>query len=632
MEEFRFHSPNYLLILLALPIVWFALGQIKRHTQKLLERFAVPQSLKILLRTQKNAAQPIIQSAFWIGLCLLILALARPQGNPSIEERETAGLDIMLLLDVSKSMDAEDMPPSRLKKAKKTINTLLNQLAGDRVGIVSFAGSAVLTTPLTTDYDVIRSTLQNVDTNMIENQGTNIPQALEMAEKAMERGAQSQSSHENRTYVFIILSDGEDHYGGTYNTIQDIKAKGGIIFTIVFGTEKGGPIPIRNDRGELQGHKRDRGGNPVITKINPEALRKIAELGGGNFYYSTFEEGEVTDLLNRTKNLQRTGNSAVQTRVYEEYFYPLLITGVALLFLSLFAPMLSFRKPGFLIILFLFFGSKTYAGSPFWDKDKNASEKSKGLAAEGKPEEAANELKPLLAENPNADYLNYNMGTHLLNAKKFQEGREQLSRIPKGDPLWSMAQFNIAGSHALAEEKEDAKAKYAELITDLRARKPLSRGDAEILKQSLFNLQHLVEEQQKNQNQSGGNENKDSKEQEKNEKNKQDKKDGKSQDKQDKKDQKEDKKDEKKEDKKENPKSDEEKKQEQEKEQKKDQNQVNKQPQQYKRGQFKERENMSEQDAKRILEALRQQESNTQKKLLKMMSKDSKVENNGKDW
>ena len=683
MEDFRFAQSQYLLLLLLLPVLGWGLARLGRNARERLLRFVSAANLEALLRVKGTKASSAQSWLFWLGLALLIVALARPQANPETEEMQGASLDIYVLLDVSKSMDAEDIAPSRLKKAKREITSLMSLLAGDRVGLIAFAGSSVIVSPLTSDYEVVRTFLQNIDTSLIQNQTTNIQGALALAEEAMKRGAERTGTEGGlRSNVFVVMSDGEDQaQDPDYSVVESIQKAGGTIFTIAFGTEAGGKIPVRNDRGELLGYKRERGGVEVTTKVQPKSLEEIARLGGGQFYFSTSDEGEIRDILNRMQSMQRTGAVMMKARVYQEYFWPVLAVGMLLVLSSFFSlgmrlpkiPLSLARKSAVLALL-VPLSAEASVLSYFWDKERRASDRSATQAAEGKPEEAVDTLKGLLAENPDSAPLNYNVGTYLLNGKKGDQGREQLQRLTQGklaeNPLKYRSLFNIAGSYATEGKKDEARAGYAEIIRDLAPRSELSKENAEILNLAKQNLARLADpkqdpqkqneqnqQNQQNQQQNQGNEGQqkqdgqnkpqDQKGEQKDSKassdqNKEQKESGEEKDKkedgkpEDKKDGKEGGQDEKKEDQPGKDGKDQEQPKPEDKpgsEGKEDKPQESKSPPQYGRRAFKERQDLAEEDAKRLLDELKLHETGLQKKFLKKKEGDKFGEDvPSKDW
>jgi Ca-activated chloride channel family protein len=658
MTDFHFANPDYLFLLLALPLLQALVSYFHKNARERLLRFVSATNLDALLKGKGASGIDWKKLFFWLGTLLLILALARPQANPQVEEMEGASLDIYVLLDVSRSMDAEDVPPSRLARAKHAVESLMQLLSGDRVGLVAFAGTAVLISPLTSDYEVIHTFMQNVDTSLIQNQGTDIPHALSVAEEAMRRGAERTGDTGPRSNVFVVLSDGEDHGDENWSIVDQIRKEGGTVFTIAFGTASGASIPVRNAQGEIAGYKRDRAGNQVKTAVETKALEEIAKRGGGQFYVSTPDEGEVRDILNRMQNMDRSGATLMRARVYEEYFMPFLAAGLAfLLFSFLSIPRLSFKNPlrKSLLLLALFpSAAKASPLSWLWDGEKRAYQDSQGLAAEGKTEEAVNRLKPLLAEHPDSPELNYNVGTYLLGAKKDEEGREQLKRLTETEnPLRSEALFNIAGSYAQGGKKEEARATYADLIQSLRekSRSPQEEKLLEMAKQNLSRLatnpppqpQNNQQQNQQNQNQQQNQDQKNQDQKNQDQKNQQGQNSSQSNEKkpQDKKQENKDgkggenDKDQKDPQDKDQNKENGGQKENQDQQDQGDQQKQNQQSRGMRTGskEFKEKGDMAEEDAKRLLEALKQRESGLQRKFLKQKAKgDNSEDESNKDW
>lgn len=689
MNDLRFYSPEILFLLLALPLVRFALSRFDKGAKEKLLRFVAGANLEKLLILKGTLRDRGKRIAFWAGLALAIVAAARPQANPTTEEVQSTGLDIYVLMDVSRSMDAEDVAPSRLLKAKKTVQHLTARLVGDRVGIIAYANSAVLITPLTNDYSIIDSYLKSVDTSLIPSQGTNLQSALEVAKEAMERGARAKGPEADRSNIFIVMSDGEDHGASAdLSVVDEIRNSGGLIFSIAYGTERGAPIPLRDDKGELRGFKTDLLQKTVVSPMKPAVLKEIATRGGGHFYFSTLEEAEVEDLLARIGDAQRGSFAVIRTTVYEEWFPAFLAPGLLLLlfsFVSLrslaglgWSKNLSFVKGKtarqmIWPVAWLMFSLPTPATagplSMFWTKEKKASEESRALAKEKKYDEAVDVLKGLQAENPDNPDLNYNIGTYQVLGQRHSQGREQLNRLRSAEPQLRLpALFNVAGSYALEANKDGARGAYAELISLLSKREKLTEAEAKLLAQAKRNVARLADPNQqpppqkdksKSQNQSNSNqpENKGG-DQGKENKDKQDSKDSKAGDQ--KKDQKGgdgkqegDKKEEGDKNEGEDKKKGDDKNKGDDKgkgdskgenEKKPEENGDDKQKGEGKQsgqlppkrgGQpFKERDNMSEEDARSILGALKEREGNLQKKFLKDKVKGGKVnvDDAAKDW
>ncbi len=693
MIDFRFLNPEYLLLLLLLPAAGLILSRINSRARNRLLKFLSEPNLNQLLLTKGSFKDRGKTLSFWLGLALLIIAFARPQANPTVEEVQSTGLDIYVLLDVSRSMDVEDIAPSRIKKAKKTVQHLTARLSGDRVGIIAYANSAVLITPLTSDYSIIDSYLKNIDTSIIPSQGTNLGGALEVASKAMERGAKSAGSEQDRSNIFIIMSDGEDYGDSDLSIVDVIRKSGGLIFSIAFGTERGAPIPLRDEKGELRGYKTDPAKNPVVSAMKPKVLQDVANRGGGHFYFSTLGETEVEDLLARVGDAQRGSFAVIKTTVYEEWFAYFLVPAVLFLLFS-FVPFLSIFERGLKVKKFPFLErfrpnitasralpflivmtantAQAHPLSFLWTKEKTASEESRELAKQKKYSEAVDALKGLQAENPDSAELNYNIGTYMLQEQKHSLGREQLSRLRSAEMnARGPALFNTGGSFALEGKKEGARAAYAELLQLLSRKEKLTEEEAKILAQARRNVARLADQahqphQQKDQSQQqeqkqenkggsgdegdqkkdskgGSGENQDEKDQGDKDKKSEGKdkgEEGKNQDDQKKPEDKEkgDDKDKGPENKgegdKDKQKEPDDKGKEKDKQQRDQGKEGGKLPPRRGGMPFKERDNMGEDDAKRILGALKERESDLQKKFLKDQVKGGKVkiDDAAKDW
>ena len=620
MDAFRFHDPQYFwLLLLPLGLFFFS-RTTSAGAKKRLAAFAKPMALLRLIRGSEQAASSRLRRVcLSIAMVAFIVTLARPQANPRLEEHDAMGLDIMVVLDVSRSMDSEDIYPSRLKKAKREINTMMDHLGGDRVGIVAFAGSAVLVAPLTSDYEVVRSFLENVDTSTIQNQGTNIAEGINVALAAFQRGAENGLSKEDHSNLILLMSDGESHEGTTFEAVEQAKKMGITIFTIALGTEKGVPIPIRDSAGQLLSYKRNRRGEDVVSKVNPDSLKQIAEAGGGVFYFATLDEGEISDILKCTESLQRAEKKEVKAVVYEELFTWTLSFGVIALLITLLPVGRVSAKASVLVFLCLL-SVKALAEEEqkpeevkeapatfqrhLWDKNKQLSEEALRKYQAGKFSEATDILKSLQVENPNSSITSFDFGTSLLKEKKYEEGRATLSEAAKANDIGALAaRFNAAGSYAEEQKNPEAQSLYSELIHDLSVEKNRNKAQDQLLERAKKNLEMLSNKEQQNQQK---------------QQNKQDQK-----------------KEQKPEDKKESkPKEQQDQKNGEPKEPKKEQGEQDKKEYDHQKHPFQERQDMSEQDAKRMLEALKQQESGTQKKFLKKLEKQSKVKENesGNDW
>ena len=271
----RFENPYYfwyfaVVGVIALLFVFYILWQ-KRAQGK----FANP----ILFRTlapQRSVFKLWVKFLLFIlALSCFIIALANPKMGTKIETVKREGVDIVFALDVSKSMLAEDIAPNRLEKSKQIISQTLNALVSDRVGIIGYAGSAFPQLPITTDYGAAKTFLQAMNTDMVSSQGTAVSDAIDMAATYYDRD-------DTTNRVLIIVGDGEDHGDKATEAIERAIENNIRIFTIAVGTNKGGPIPIKNNRRNVS-YKKDNQGQTVITKADKMTLKQIAEDGNGAF-------------------------------------------------------------------------------------------------------------------------------------------------------------------------------------------------------------------------------------------------------------------------------------------------------------------------------------------------------------
>ncbi len=263
----------------------------------------------------------------FVCLGLLIGALARPQWGEKVEEVTSHGLDLMVCLDCSTSMLAEDLKPSRLARAKHAVARLLAKLSGDRIGIVAFAGTAFPQCPLTVDYGAARMFLDLLDPSMFESQGTDLAAAVTTAVRALEKEGEG-------THVILLLSDGEGHGGNVERAIKAAKGAGIRVYTVGMGTPGGAPIPLRGGDGELAGYKKDRRGEVVITHLVPDDLARLALKTGGAYFQATPGDTEMGEVVAQMAGLARAEHSAHLTVQRQERYLIFLLPALLLLLLD----------------------------------------------------------------------------------------------------------------------------------------------------------------------------------------------------------------------------------------------------------------------------------------------------------
>jgi Ca-activated chloride channel homolog len=270
-----------------------------------------------------------------LALASFAAALARPLLGSQLQEVKQTGVEMIIAVDVSNSMLAEDDKPSRLEHAKHEINHLLDELTGDRIGLVAFAGSAMLVSPMTSDHSAIKLFVSSLSVDSVSTQGTNFKDVVEEAIRAFDRGGVEALNGVKPTRVLVVASDGEDNEPGGLAEAKRAVDQGIRIFTLGFGSPKGAPIPMRDDHGGLIGYKKDKAGQVVMSVPSDEGLAKLAEAGQGTFYHSSFTESEIKNLVQDIDKLQKSDfKSRLATDFDEKFQIPLLI-GLMFAFLDL---------------------------------------------------------------------------------------------------------------------------------------------------------------------------------------------------------------------------------------------------------------------------------------------------------
>ncbi|MGO3183052.1 MAG: VWA domain-containing protein [Aequorivita sp.] len=272
---YQLEQPIYFYILFAIPVVVVLFLLVLVWKKSVQKRFVDKELLK-RLSPNRSVFKPILKIlVLCLAIACLSFALVNPKVGTKLETVKREGVDIVFALDVSKSMLVEDIAPNRLDKSKQIITQIINSLAGDRVGIIGYAGSAFPQVPITTDFAAAKLFLNGMNTDMVSSQGTAITQAIEMAQTFYDDESQT-----NR--VMFLVSDGEDHGGNIAKISEEAAEKGIRIFPIGIGTVEGGPIPIKKN-GVLQYYLRDKNNEQVISRLGEETLKEIAKTTNGEY-------------------------------------------------------------------------------------------------------------------------------------------------------------------------------------------------------------------------------------------------------------------------------------------------------------------------------------------------------------
>lgn len=326
---FRFAHTEYLNLLYILPLLAVVYWLSHRQKKIALKNFANPKMHKLLFSLQSTIKGVIKSAMVLAAIALLIVAFANPQIGSKVEEVKQVGIDVYILLDVSLSMQAEDIKPSRLAKAKHEISKLIHKLRGDRIGLIIFSGEAFVQFPLTTDYAAANLFLSAVDVSSIPQPGTAIVPAINLAMKSFKK--------ENETKkAIVIITDGENHEGDVTKVAEEAASKGVSIFTIGLGSPTGTPIPIKNKSGANVGYKKDRHGNTVLTKLDEVTLKSIALAGSGEYYHGTNSEDELDKVYKDLSQFDKAEYGTTKITEYEDRFYYFLIPVLLLLVFEFF--------------------------------------------------------------------------------------------------------------------------------------------------------------------------------------------------------------------------------------------------------------------------------------------------------
>ncbi|MDD5675780.1 MAG: VWA domain-containing protein [Chitinivibrionales bacterium] len=316
----RFGSPQYFWLLLLIPafIGFFIYAHQRRRSA--LDRFAGPTIAGKLIPAGLTGRQVVAWVLFLCFFFFWAISLARPRFGVAMEMVERRGVDIMVALDVSRSMLAEDVTPSRLKRAKLETGRLIDLLKGDRIGIIIFAGESFVECPLTLDYGAAKMFLENISSDWIDLQGTSLGEAITQAVKSL-------TAKSKKNKVLIILSDGEDHEGNVLEAARAAAAAGVKVYTVGIGSEQGVPIPVSKAGGNIV-YKKDNAGNLVMTRLDPEILEKIAVEGGGK-YFQAGTDLDLPRIYGDIARMEKSDFGLNRMTTYEEQYQ--IFCGIALL-------------------------------------------------------------------------------------------------------------------------------------------------------------------------------------------------------------------------------------------------------------------------------------------------------------
>ena len=441
---FRFESPIYLYLLLLIPLLVIFRFVAIRGRRKKLRKFGDIDLLKQLM-PNVSAFRPEVK--FWLliaALALLIVMLARPQMGTRISHEKRNGIETIIALDISNSMLAEDVAPSRLSKSKMLVENMVDHFTNDKIGLIVFAGDAFVQLPITSDYVSAKMFMQNIEPSLIATQGTDIAEAINMA-----RHSFTQDEQVGR--AIIIITDGEDHEGGAVQAAEDAKKKGMRVFVLGVGDPKGAPIPT--DDG---GYMTDNSGQTVMSALNEDMCRQIAQAGGGAYIHVDNTNVAQEKLNDELIKLQKGDITTTLYSEYDEQFQAFGILALLLLIIEICVfesknPMLKnvrlFKqrtrsaKTTLLLMLFLMMGMSASAQS---DRQSIRQGNRQFRAQEFAKSEV--EYRKAVAKNPRNAQAVYNLGCALMAQQKDSAAVVQFQNAGKMETVKmrkAMAYHNI---------------------------------------------------------------------------------------------------------------------------------------------------------------------------------------------
>ncbi len=456
----RFAEEHWLWLLLALPLVTVLWIWSERRRRDALARWCHPTLWPRLI--PGYAPRSILRSALaLLAMASLIIAAARPQMGSRILATARKGVDVVVALDVSESMMAEDLPPNRLTRARQSVHSLMDRLRGDRIGLVAFAGEAFVQCPLTLDYAAARMFLRYLDTDLIPVPGTAIAGAIRVATKSFD-------PKETKYKALVLVTDGEDHEGEVTAAAREAKAAGVRIFAVALGTEKGEPIPMRDEAGRLIDYKRDERGQVVLTRCDPAVLQQICQDTGGQFFDGNAGDMALEPLYNAISGMEEKELKGGIVTQYEERYAYFIAFGLLLLTLEWMlrerkarprAGASTQRAPGVgnaaLLLALLMFGG---LGAGLHPALARADDGKRAYDA-GKYEEARDAYERWLLEHPTDAAARYNLGTALVRTGEMEPAERELqSALRAEDPgLVARSWYNLGTARAKANDLEGAR-------------------------------------------------------------------------------------------------------------------------------------------------------------------------------
>ena len=504
---FRFEEPTYLYLLAALPLIAILRWVLERKQLKRLKLFGDPTLLRHLM-PDVSKMRPVVK--FWMllaAMALIIVMMARPQMGTRISHEKRTGIESIIAMDISNSMLAEDVTPSRLDRTKMMVENLVDNFTDDKIGLIVFAGDAFVQLPITSDYVSAKMFLSEIEPSLIATQGTDIATAINMA-------ANSFTQQQGVGKAIIVITDGEDHEGGALEAAKAAKKKGMRVYVLGVGSDKGAPIPLGN--GD---YMKDRTGNTVMTKLNEEMCRQIAEAGGGAYIHVDNNTNAQRQLDSELAKLSKKEMQSTIYSDYDEQFQAFGIIAIILLILEI--CILESKNP--IARRLNIFGRKQrtttlivallVASASFAQNDRRYITQGNKLFRSGQFDKAEVAYRKAIEKNPRNPQAHYNLGNSLMAQKKdsaavqsFQKSTElETSKIRKAMAYHNMGV--VCQQHKMYGEAIEA---YKNSLR-LNPKDDATRYNLELCKRQQRNQKNQDKLDQNKQKDKNGNDQKDEK-------------------------------------------------------------------------------------------------------------------------
>ena len=453
---FRFEDPIYLWLLVLIPVLALVRFVTYRNQKKRLRKFG---DLKLLKGLMPDVSHFRPRVKFWLllaALALLIVMLARPQMGTKISQEKRTGIETIIALDISNSMRAEDIVPSRLDRSKMMIENLVDHFTNDKIGLIVFAGDAFVQLPITSDFVSAKMFLSSIDPSMMATQGTDIAAAINMA-------VNSFTQEEGIGKAIIVITDGEDHEGGAMEAADAARKKGMSVYVLGVGSTQGAPIPIPGTGDYMK----DNTGNTVMSALNEEMCRQVAQAGGGVYIHVENNSAAQQQLDNELDKLSKKETSTTVYSDFDEQFQAFGILALLLLILEI----CIFDRRNPLLKRISLFGKRKVAAtlmllmvamSVSAQTDRQYIRQGNKQFDAGDYPNAEVSYRKAVEKNPKNPQAAYNLGNALLAQKKDSAAIEQFQNASKleTNPLRKYQSFHNIGvicqSHKMYGEAIEA--------------------------------------------------------------------------------------------------------------------------------------------------------------------------------